>query len=373
MSAGEQAEQVEPQDKEEAAIQARAGQHRRGGCGSGAAIASSVAALVPSGGGRHRRAGIGLVRVQQARPGERRLKTPLRKVLNFNDSVAKTVFFSDSHLAREFPRSFAREPENNYKGATPTIDQAAWRLHLHNPASGGPLLKLTMKDIKELPEVDQTTELNCIEGWTVIVNWTGVRFADFVEEVPATPKERSSSRWSRSRRLRGRVVLRRHRSTLRALHPQTLLAYQINGKPLGEAHGAPLRLVIPTKYGIKNIKLITGIAYAEARAPPTTGSSRGMTTTQGSVRPRILHRNQEKEMSTSMRAITNRGAGILAVVAGVCAAAFAAHFGKRAAESDARRLRAGFRRRQSCRIDPKTDHTSLTPTTRIPTQNGARC
>ena len=46
-----------------------------------------------------------------------------------------------------------------------------------------------------------------------------------------------------------------------AMHPQTLLAYEQNGKPLADEHGAPLRLVIPVKYGIKNIKRIGRIEY----------------------------------------------------------------------------------------------------------------
>ena len=50
-----------------------------------------------------------------------------------------------------------------------------------------------------------------------------------------------------------------------ALHPQTLLAYEQNGKPLAEEHGAPLRLVIPVKYGIKNIKRIGKIEYTNER------------------------------------------------------------------------------------------------------------
>ena len=50
-----------------------------------------------------------------------------------------------------------------------------------------------------------------------------------------------------------------------ALHPQTLLCYEMNGQPLTSAHGAPLRLAIPVKYGIKNIKRIGSIAYMESR------------------------------------------------------------------------------------------------------------
>src|SRR5207237_10915242 len=50
-----------------------------------------------------------------------------------------------------------------------------------------------------------------------------------------------------------------------ALHPQTLLCYEMNGAPLTAAHGAPIRLVIPVRYGVKNIKRIGTIAYLDRR------------------------------------------------------------------------------------------------------------
>lgn len=50
-----------------------------------------------------------------------------------------------------------------------------------------------------------------------------------------------------------------------AMHPQTLLAYEKDGKPLDDDHGAPLRLVIPVKYGIKNIKRIGLIQYTDKK------------------------------------------------------------------------------------------------------------
>ena len=49
----------------------------------------------------------------------------------------------------------------------------------------------------------------------------------------------------------------------RALHPQPLLCYEMNGAPLKDEHGAPLRLVIPVKYGIKNLKRIGSITYTD--------------------------------------------------------------------------------------------------------------
>jgi DMSO/TMAO reductase YedYZ molybdopterin-dependent catalytic subunit len=59
-----------------------------------------------------------------------------------------------------------------------------------------------------------------------------------------------------------------------ALHSQTLLCYEMNDKPLEPQHGAPLRLVIPVKYGIKSLKRIGKIAFSETR-PPDYWAERG--------------------------------------------------------------------------------------------------
>ena len=59
-----------------------------------------------------------------------------------------------------------------------------------------------------------------------------------------------------------------------ALHPQTLLCYEMGGAPLLPAHGAPLRLVIPVKYGIKNLKRIGTIRFTDVR-PPDYWAERG--------------------------------------------------------------------------------------------------
>ena len=50
-----------------------------------------------------------------------------------------------------------------------------------------------------------------------------------------------------------------------ALHPQTILAYEMNGRPLVSIHGAPLRLIVPVKYGIKNLKRIGTIFFSNSR------------------------------------------------------------------------------------------------------------
>jgi DMSO/TMAO reductase YedYZ molybdopterin-dependent catalytic subunit len=115
-----------------------------------------------------------------------------------------------------------------------------------------------------LPRVSETTELKCIEGWSAITNWTGARFADFARAYPPPPGTKYVALVSEPD---GYPDERYHvgLDIESALHPQTLLAYAMNDAPLNAAHGAPLRLIIPVKYGIKSIKLITHIAYSATR------------------------------------------------------------------------------------------------------------
>jgi len=135
-----------------------------------------------------------------------------------------------------------------------------------------PGLLLTLEDIRALPRVEMTTELKCIEGWSTIVNWAGARFSDFAARYQ--PPTRAGGG---APDVRGRPQdLVRYvgmetpdggyyvgMDMPSALHPQTLLCYEMNGQPLTPAHGAPLRLVTPVKYGIKHIKRIGRITFTD--------------------------------------------------------------------------------------------------------------
>lgn len=190
------------------------------------------------------------------------IKSLFRNALLWNEAVARRVFFSETRRDREFPRSRAVTPKNNYHGRTPEVDLAAWRLTLEGAADGPQVL--TLDDLKALPEVSQTTELKCVEGWSAIVHWTGVQLADFVKRYPPPDGTRYVAMRSEPEGYEDDwydVGL----DMESCLHPQTLLAYGMNDQPLPVANGAPLRLVMPHKYGIKNIKLITHITYAAER------------------------------------------------------------------------------------------------------------
>jgi DMSO/TMAO reductase YedYZ molybdopterin-dependent catalytic subunit len=91
-----------------------------------------------------------------------------------------------------------------------------------------------------------------------VVRWGGVRFRDFAARYVPTPAD-----YVRLVTPDGDYYVGLDLAS--ALHPQTLLCWEMNGEPLTPGHGAPLRLVIPAKYGIKNIKRIGLIEFTDER------------------------------------------------------------------------------------------------------------
>jgi DMSO/TMAO reductase YedYZ molybdopterin-dependent catalytic subunit len=136
-----------------------------------------------------------------------------------------------------------------------------------------PGLLLTMADVKKLPHVEMVTEFKCIEGWSEIVYWGGARLRDFLAAFPPLNGGRSQSdskkpasgipKYVGFETPDGRYYVGIEREV--ALHPQTMLAYELNGQHLTPDHGAPLRLVTPLKYGIKQRKQIGRITYTDMR------------------------------------------------------------------------------------------------------------
>jgi hypothetical protein len=129
-------------------------------------------------------------------------------------------------------------------------------------APGTPGLLLTMDDILKLPKHDMVTQFKCIEGWSQIVHWSGVRLADLIAAYPPERQpDGKTPRYVYMETPNGDYYVSYDMRV--CLHPQTLLVTAMGGSPLTQYHGAPLRLHAPTKYGYKQIKRIGLIAYTD--------------------------------------------------------------------------------------------------------------
>jgi hypothetical protein len=126
-----------------------------------------------------------------------------------------------------------------------------------------PGLLLTMADLLKLPRHELVTEFKCVEGWSQIAKWAGIRMVDLIDAYPPAPKpDGSMPRFIYMETPSGDYYVGYDLAVCR--HPQTLLVTEMGGQPLTQLHGAPLRLHTPTKYGYKQIKRIGLIAYTDS-------------------------------------------------------------------------------------------------------------
>ncbi len=125
---------------------------------------------------------------------------------------------------------------------------------------GTPGLLLTMEDLHKLPHQELVTQFKCIEGWSQIVHWGGVRLADFIKAYPpALNPDGSLPKYVYMETPDGDYYC--GYDLMDCMHPQSLLVTEMAGVPLTQFHGAPVRLHMPIKYGYKQIKRIGLIAY----------------------------------------------------------------------------------------------------------------
>ena len=210
----------------------------------------------------------------------------LSRALTFDDDVAAALYSPDRRVPTYDISHAARDLRNNYDGQTPDPADylADWTLTIKGLASGK-VERLTAPMLTRLTDqygrLDQVTRLCCVEGWSMIAGWGGLRFVDFLQAYPPKPGTRWVSLTS-SVNLDSDGNSDPYYVSLdlpTAQHPQTLLATHQNDPnrqmvPLTAEHGAPLRLLVPMKLGLKNIKAITGIEYLEGE-PPDYWAERG--------------------------------------------------------------------------------------------------
>lgn len=195
----------------------------------------------------------------------------LRAILGANEAIIRKTLYSNHNLVKTYPASAVGKIKvNGDIGLDDDVEPDDWRLELVPFGQSEPALRLDLDDVRRLPRHEETIDFKCVEGWSTVTRFAGARFSDF------TAKFARSSEGAPSVAMEtpgGGYYVGLDMSS--ALHPQTLLAWEMNGEALEDEHGAPLRLVIPVKYGIKNIKRIGKIQYLAEHRPADYWAERG--------------------------------------------------------------------------------------------------
>src|SRR5207248_1626272 len=120
----------------------------------------------------------------QSRREDGGIAWPLRRALDTNEELARD-YFSAQRLAPDFRgKAEIQDRVNGDIGLETPVDAAAWKLTVEGLADHDTPLELTLDALRKLPRVEMTTEFKCIEGWSAVMQWAGVRFSDFMKAYP---------------------------------------------------------------------------------------------------------------------------------------------------------------------------------------------
>jgi len=199
---------------------------------------------------------------------EEKVQDVLMRMSGWNDEVQGWLF-NPNRLAPEFPESRITRPFpfNAYYSEQEVIDVDGGKYKLELGGMVKERKPWTLPELYALPQVTQITRHICVEGWSAIGSWTGVRFSDFLQRIGADTTAKYV----------GFECADGYYSSIdmaSALHPQTFLTFKISDEILAPKYGYPLKLRIPTKLGFKNPKWITAM-FVTNRFPGGFWEDRG--------------------------------------------------------------------------------------------------
>jgi DMSO/TMAO reductase YedYZ molybdopterin-dependent catalytic subunit len=181
------------------------------------------------------------------------VETALMRISRFNDTVQAWIFdpnkmaptYPESMITRPFPfNAFYSEDQ------APQVDGETYRLELAGMVTDKKQWRLD--ELRAMPQTEQITRHICVEGWSAIGRWGGVRFSDFLRRVGA----------DLTAKYVGFKCADDYYTSIdmpTALHAQTLLTLTYDGAVLPTKYGFPMKLRMPTKLGYKNPKHINTI------------------------------------------------------------------------------------------------------------------
>jgi methionine sulfoxide reductase catalytic subunit len=195
------------------------------------------------------------------------LKRP-RRIQNALDVaivLAKWILFRKAVSKQQFSRSeistFFRingyPPETNEYKELLENNFNSWKLKVYGLVEHS--LELSLSDVRLMHKQEQVTEHYCIQGWTAIAGWAGVSMQYIISLCK--PYKNAHYVVFHSYQYTGGDEFYEVLDLEMVKHPQTILAYEMNGEPLDIGHGAPLRLRVETQLGYKMVKWIKSIEF----------------------------------------------------------------------------------------------------------------
>ena len=170
-----------------------------------------------------------------------------------------------SAISRDFRANGSTQPDNPDYLAHQEAGFRDWRLEI-----GGLVeqpLSLSLADLRAAPGRTQITRHDCVEGWSAIGQWRGALLGPLLERARVKPSARYVAFFCADTlelTLDGTGDYYETIDLVDAWHPQTILAYDMNGAPLPVAHGAPVRLRLERQLGYKMAKYVMRIELVES-------------------------------------------------------------------------------------------------------------
>jgi DMSO/TMAO reductase YedYZ molybdopterin-dependent catalytic subunit len=187
---------------------------------------------------------------------ESRPATAFLEVMRTWNEKVEGWMYSPARLAPELPEGDETDEEDfpqYFISPSVPIAPGNWTLKV-----GGLIqrpMTLTLAQLQALPATTMRVQHHCVEGWSAVAGWRGVRLSEIARRVGVDPRVRYVEFRSFDQDYYSGWDLGS------AMHPQTLLAYGMNGHPLAPEHGAPLRLYSAVKLGYKMVKYLTAINF----------------------------------------------------------------------------------------------------------------
>ena len=190
-----------------------------------------------------------------------RLTEAVQRAVTPRDALAKE--YSSSDISAVFPANGNTDPSTENYAEHVARNFIGWTVEVvglvKTPRSW------TIAALKELPSRTQITRHDCVEGWSAIGKWSGVPVGDLMHQVDPLPNARYAVFHCADVDDEG-IAYYESMAVADCYHPQTILAYELNDRPLDVAHGAPLRLRFERQLGYKQAKYVMKIELVESLA-----------------------------------------------------------------------------------------------------------